>query len=111
MSRRYDEPVDVRRRDEEPAEFVWRGRHYVIRAVLAHWVETGAWWAGASGASAEGSAALALAAEGSAALALDDAERDVWRVEASRGWVHGCGVYDVVFDWASGAWTLRGVLD
>ena len=44
MSRRYDDPVEVRRRDDEPAEFLWRGRFYVVREVLARWVETGAWW-------------------------------------------------------------------
>ena len=35
MTRRYDDPVDVRRRDEDPAEFLWRGRHYAVREVLA----------------------------------------------------------------------------
>ena len=44
MSRRYDDPVEVRRRDDEPAEFLWRGRFYAVREVLARWVETGAWW-------------------------------------------------------------------
>jgi hypothetical protein len=98
MSRRYDDPVEVRRRDEEPAEFVWRGRLYVIRGVLAHWIETAPWWA-------------ARGAEGSTALALDGAEREVWRVEASRGRSFGTGVYDVSFDWAAGGWTLRRALD
>ena len=108
MTRRYDDPVDVRRRDEDPAEFLWRGRHYAVREVLAHWVETGAWWrtpavvAGAVGA-VDGSAALAMDALDSSALA---AEREVWRVEATRGRQHGAGIYDLCFDWASGGWTL-----
>ncbi len=97
MSRRYDDAVDVRRRDEEPAEFVWRGRLYVIRGVLAHWVETAPWWTARGG-------------DGSAAAA-DGAEREVWRVEASRGRAFGSGVYDVSFDWAAGGWTLRRALD
>ncbi|NHC12316.1 DUF6504 family protein [Motilibacter deserti] len=42
--RRYDDPVDVRRRDDAPEQFLWRGKLYVVRDVLAHWVETGAWW-------------------------------------------------------------------
>ena len=41
MTRRYDDTVEVRRRDEDPAEFLWRGRFYAVREVLAHWVETG----------------------------------------------------------------------
>jgi hypothetical protein len=27
-----------------PLAFRWRGRRYVVDSVLAHWVETGAWW-------------------------------------------------------------------
>ena len=101
MSRRYDEAVDVRRRDEEPAEFVWRGRLYVIRGVLGHWVETAPWWGARRGHDAEESTALAL----------DGAEREVWRVEASPGRAFGTGVYDVSFDWAAGGWTLRRAMD
>jgi hypothetical protein len=97
VSRRYGDQVDVRRRDEDPAEFLWRGRHYAVREVLAHWVETGAWWQSAAVARS-GSAAL-----DSSALA---AEREVWRVEATRGRQHGSGVYDLCFDWATGGWTL-----
>jgi hypothetical protein len=65
MTRRYDDPVEVRRRDEDPAEFLWRGRFYAVREVLEHWVETAAWWQAGSA--------------DSSALA---AEREVWRVEA-----------------------------
>lgn len=91
MSRRYDHPVDVRRRDDDPCEFLWRGRLYVIRGVLAHWIETGAWW--------------------NTGVGLDGAEREVWRVEASAGRTAGSGVYDVSFDWSAGGWTLRRALD
>ena len=34
------------------------------------------------------------------------AEREVWRVEATRGRQHGSGIYDLCFDWASGGWVL-----
>jgi len=27
-----------------PSQFLWRGRVYVVREVLAHWVELGTWW-------------------------------------------------------------------
>jgi predicted transcriptional regulator len=102
MSRRYDDPVEVRRRDDEPAEFLWRDRLWVVRAVLARWVETGAWWQAAvqSGAGID-----------SAALSV---ERELWRVEATRGRVHGMGVFELCFDWSATAgtgWTLARALD
>ena len=104
MTRRYDEPVEVRRRDEDPAEFLWHGRLYVVRSVLAHWVETGAWWQVGS-------------TSGSSALALDPSaqggEREVWRVEASAGRQHGAGVYDLCFDWSGDGqpWILLRTMD
>jgi hypothetical protein len=44
MSRCYADRVEVLRRNEEPAHFLWRSRLYVVRGVLGHWVETGEWW-------------------------------------------------------------------
>ncbi len=135
MSRRYDEPVEVRRRDDEPVEFLWRGRHYAVRAVLAHWVETGAWWQVAGGPAAPGGSALGGSAQGrspadptepigsvvgSVALAPDldslalSAERELWRVEASRGQHYGSGVFELCFDWtaqAGAGWSLVRALD
>lgn len=91
MARRYAEPIEVSRRDDQPAEFVRAHRHYRIRSVLAHWVETPPWWL---------------------ALELSDQafEQEVWRVEASIG-PGTTGVYDVRFDWSSGRWSLTRVLD
>lgn len=111
MSRRYDDPLEVRRRDDEPAEFLWRGRLYVVQAVLARWVETGAWW--------QASTPVASTTQGSSALAVSDsaalsAEREVWRVEATRGRLHGCGVFDLCFDWAATSgtgWSLARAID
>ena len=52
--RRYADPVEVRQgpvdqgadqgATEGPQQFLWRGRLWKVRAVLAHWVETGPWW-------------------------------------------------------------------
>lgn len=113
MSRRYDDPVDVRRRDEEPAEFLWRGRLYVIRHVLAHWIETAPWWSNRTSSRTDEGAAggASTEPEDSPGLGLDGPEREVWRVEASPGRAAGSGVYDVTFDWAAGGWTLRRALD
>ncbi len=43
MSRCYTDRVEVLRRNDEPAHFLWRSRLYVVRGVLAHWVETAEW--------------------------------------------------------------------
>ena len=119
MTRRYDDPVEVRRRDEDPAEFLWRGRHYAVREVLAHWVETGAWWRTAVASPVGAGVGAVGGTAGSSALApefpeppehLDSsvlsAEREVWRVEATPGRQHGGGIYDLCFDWSAGGWTL-----
>lgn len=93
--RRYAEPVDVRRHDAVPQQFVWRGRLYLVRDVLAHWVEAGRWWQ-----------------RSPAGLdAVDDGEREFWRVEAAAGRQAGSGVYDLCFDWGAGGWTLARSLD
>jgi hypothetical protein len=84
--RRYEEPIEVREQpaDQSPGErpeaFVWRGRLYVVRAVLDHWQERRPWWRDAR--------------EGRDVLA-DARERQVWRVEASAGRLAGVGVYDL----------------
>jgi hypothetical protein len=70
--------------DAAPEQFLWRGRLYVVTAVLAHWVELGAWWVGAARASRPRSetpavfAGSAFAVPGSAAAA-DHAAVDSWR--------------------------------
>ncbi len=123
MTRRYDDPVDVRRHDDVPTEFLWRGRLYVVRDVLAHWIETGAWWrvaaarAASSGATAHdlGDRAPAMAGTGgpdeAASASVCAGEREMWRVEASAGRARGTGVFDLAFDWTAGIWTLARALD
>jgi len=97
--RQYDDPVEVRRGETEgPEQFLWRGRLWKVRAVVAHWVETGPWWQGRSDLVAE---------------------RELWRVEAGRGAQVGMregaednvGVFDLSFDWTDGCWQLVGCLD
>ena len=48
MTRLHTDPVEVRRTDTgagpEPAQFLWHGRLYVVREVLARWTESGGWW-------------------------------------------------------------------
>ncbi|HNM98264.1 MAG TPA: DUF6504 family protein [Marmoricola sp.] len=92
--RRYDDPVDVSQGVvaglEGPAQFIWRDRIWQVREVVAHWVETGAWWRSAT--------AHDLLAE-----------RETWRVVARR--TSATGVFDLRFDWADGSWRLIGCLD
>jgi Family of unknown function (DUF6504) len=121
MVRRYDDPIDVRRNDEEPGQFVWRGRLYVVRGVLAHWVESGRWWRTASaravyGADATGGTEAGVpdrteGGAGAAPAVVDDGEREIWRVEAASGRHAGTGVYDLCFHWSAGAWTLLRTQD
>ena len=114
--RQYDDPVEVRRGEaEDPDQFLWRGRLWKVRAVVAHWVETGPWWQGASGATG--------AAERSGTTADLVAERELWRVEAGRGLqvadatshsgtpAETYGVFDLSFDWTDGRWQLVGCQD
>ncbi len=111
--RRYDDPVEVRRgQAEDPDQFLWRGRLWKVRAVVAHWVETGPWWqAGNDIVGGPGTAPDLVA------------ERELWRVEAGRGapsvrqadaWdrEHDTyGVFDLSFDWTDGRWQLIGCVD
>lgn len=117
--RQYDDPVEVRRGEaEDPDQFLWRGRLWKVRAVVAHWVETGPWWQ----ASVDQDGADRDAA--SCAPASDPvAERELWRVEAGRGAPspraadasdseqETYGVFDLSFDWTDGRWQLVGCLD
>lgn len=91
-----------------PAQFVWRGRLYLVREVLAHWVELGTWWTargGAAGASPRRPApdpadadAVPFAGPRSVAVDVGAVEREVWRVEASVGRATTPGVFDLVRD-------------
>ncbi|MGH3414171.1 MAG: DUF6504 family protein [Marmoricola sp.] len=104
--RRYDDPVEVRRGEQEgPDQFLWRGRLWQVREVAAHWMETGPWWI------CRESVAGVDAGPG-ASLGEGLAEREVWRVTAARGMAErGYGVFDLAFDWASGDWRLAGAVD
>ncbi|MCU1674434.1 MAG: hypothetical protein JWN77_2547 [Frankiales bacterium] len=113
MTRLHADPVEVRRRDDVPEQFLWRGRLYVVREVLARWTEAGGWWRGdavraltaGDGAAPAPDAPLETApipaspkwaqrAWGEPApdvgasvgpAQVDDNERDWWRVEADSG--------------------------
>ena len=117
--RRYDDPVDVRKGwvtgVEGPEQFLWRGRLWKVRAVLAHWVETAPWWQSSGvraviGSDEPAAPGAPLEARGTDLLV----ERELWRVEAGRGadaGAEGGGVFDLSFDWSDGCWQLVGCED
>lgn len=133
MVRRYEDLVEVRTAPGggEPAGFLWRGRLYVVRDVLGHWRERRAWWTsaaaravhgevgtdGADGADAAGRGDEGGGGGGAPASTAGSAltgEREVWRVEATRGRAHGTGVFDLcrdVPDPPGDAWRLLRVAD
>jgi hypothetical protein len=108
MTRLYADPVEVRTRAEAagpvPEQFLWRGRLYLVREVLARWTATGAWWRGADPDA--GTAGSTATGQGG----VPETEQQWWRVEASRR-SELRGTYDLCFSWASGTWTVRRVLD
>jgi hypothetical protein len=112
ITHRQAQQIEVRRRDDAPEQFLWRGRLYVVRAVLARWTESGGWWRTAA-------VRGLTSGDGTPPASIDDREREWWRVEADsplfRGRLAalsaGPGVYDLCFDWSAGAWSLARVLD
>ncbi len=99
--RRYDDPVEVRKGLvggqaegdlEGPEQFLWRGKLWKVRAVLAHWVETGSWWQSADARAVIGTDDYSVVEPGAPAGEPVSrpgdrtgdllAERELWRVEA-----------------------------
>lgn len=141
--RRYADPVEVRQgpladdaqglgvqgATEGPQQFLWRGRLWKVRAVLAHWIETGPWWQATGARTVIGSEEPAETDDRAPVPlrpSLGDllTERELWRVEAGRGRPRPVGpgadeepdgaitgVFDLVFDWTDGRWTLVGCAD
>lgn len=123
MVRRYDEPIEVRETHDvsraaspdavavpdsvfdsgpHPDAFVWRGRLYVVRAVLDRWKERRPWWRDVHDQHAQ---------PGQHGDVLTDArEQLVWRVEASAGRLASVGVFDLGLT-PERQWTLLRVTD
>ncbi len=117
MVRRYEEPIEVRAGaaavargdiacapDPTPSAFLWRGRLYVVRAVIGHWRERRAWWREALDPDEDDSetrGGTPAAHEPACPVHMgcleymDCLEQEVWRVEASPGRLAGTGVYDL----------------
>ncbi len=125
MSRRYQDPVEVRLGDPVehrvrlepgwcrgaqppgaeagvPTQFLWQGRVHVVRGVLAQWSQRVPWWRAGAGQEEAG-----MEQDG-ATVTLPVLEQQVWRVEASAGRSQGSGVYDLV---SGERWLLERVSD
>jgi hypothetical protein len=88
----YDDPVEVRKGpagwpvdapgdiDERPEQFLWRGRLWQVREVLAHWRDEREVW-------------RVAAARGRAVSVVGDP---------------GFGIFDLVFDRSADRWRLAG---
>ena len=112
-----------------PDQFLWNGRLYVVREVLARWTESGSWWRGTAvralmagqAATTEppvrtwGSSASMAGGRSPAAVGIDDRETQWWRVEADSGRLAvlsaGTGVYDLCFEESTAQWSLKRVMD
>lgn len=131
MARHYDELVQVHQGwvdgeaggEGAPAQVLWRERLYLVREVLAHWVETTPWWQSAAvralhggGTSPTPAAALspgwdspvpdAGAGAPVGSPVEDTGDREVWRVEARAGRIAPRVVLDLALDSATGSWRV-----
>jgi hypothetical protein len=110
----YDEPIEVKSglvADQEgPAQFLWRNRLWVVRAIEDRWLETSPWW--------EGSAARAVRGE-TTDEPFDEhgfgsdlvGEREIWRVVAAPGRSGARGICELARSSSTGSWRLRTLLD
>ncbi|HVQ92111.1 MAG TPA: DUF6504 family protein [Mycobacteriales bacterium] len=128
----HDEPVEVVRRGAAPEQFLLRARLYVVREVLARWVEPSRWrWAAPvqayAGASAPvgGSAGGGSAGSGPGGWQVPDvlprrqpagrsavvgaADREVWRVAAAAGRNSAVLVFDLCHDREESRWLATRV--
>jgi len=122
MTRGYDDTVHVRLADDPrpdgrdaPSQFLWRGRLYLVSAVLGYWRERQAWWSlepalavhGAGHGADPGGGVPAPRQPAGSRAAHVGADREVWRVEAAPGRSASAGVYHLARDAPSPAATAR----
>lgn len=117
------EPIEVRRGSDSaaarPEQFIWRGRLFLVRSVLDHWVESGTWClsavpSGSGGAPSDPAGShggapagrvLAVLDLGQALVAYGD-QVECWLVEAASGRHSARAVYELSCDLTRQQWSL-----
>ena len=97
-----EEHIEVARHGEVPEQFLLRDRLYVVRALLARWTEPGGWrWSGPGAVTAlpAGPGGHGVAVIHS--VPVDQADRELWRVEAAAGMSGALQVFDLCRDTAA----------
>ncbi len=108
-----DEPAEVLSRAGTPVQFLLRDRLYLVRSVLAHWVEPGRRRRPAPPQPAERAACAPPPADLSGVAVLGDAPQastaELWRVEAAPGRSGHLNVFDLCCTSAHTRWTVSRV--
>lgn len=112
--RRYDEAIEVKpglvAGQEAPAQFLWRNRLWMVRAVEDRWVETCAWWHGPAARAVRGDDVDTADLTGD--LTGDvTGEREIWRVQAAAGRSGDYGVCELAHASSTGEWRLVHLMD
>lgn len=88
----YDEPIAVLF-DQQPRQFIWRGRLLLVKQVQARWTRSAQWW-------------RKLPEDPERPLLV---EKETWRLEAGNG--SHRGVYQVSRTVGEDDWQLQAVVD
>ncbi len=78
-----------------PTAFRWRGRHHVVRAVVAQWTQRLPWWRIGTQEQTDVECAVSERVSSEHICERAALEQQVWRVEASVGSTWGTGIYDL----------------
>lgn len=97
MTKRPPGEVTVTAIDGVPVRLRWRDRSYLVEQVLAHWIESGAWWQ------------VVARRVGTAPATHIPLSCTVWRVEARGG--RGGIVVDLAHDAEADRWSLVRLAD
>lgn len=105
------EPVNVLRRADEPAHFLWRGRLYAVRSVRSHWFERrGPGDAAPAGPTPTDTVTASAELPGAGGHTVRP-DWELWRVEAASGRMAPMGVFDLCLARPDGEWTLSLVTE